>query len=187
VTKRYPILNDISDVVFASLSTGHTLKYDGANWINQIDNPIVSYTDVAPPSPVDGQLWVNPNGSGGGGGTALDFAVEHFYYKGTLAVTTGVLRLPMHVAGTIVSVRATVNTAPTGQPIIVDLTKTGTTMYTTRSNRPTIAVSTNSVVATLPNVTTLAAGDYLTVDIDQVGSGTAGADLVVSVRYSYTG
>jgi hypothetical protein len=31
------------------------------------------------------------------------------------------------------------------------------------------------------DVTTLADGDYLTVDIAQIGSGTAGSDLVVQV------
>lgn len=112
-------------------------------------------------------------------------SVRDFAYQGTLTTVTGTLRVPIHQAGTITSIRAMVNTAPTGAAIIVDVNINGTTAYSTQGNRPTIAVSTNSVNATLPNTTALAAGDYLTVDIDQIGSTIPGSNLVVSIRYSY--
>jgi len=111
--------------------------------------------------------------------------IRDWSFSGTLTTTTGLLRVPIHATGTIVSVRAMVTTAPTGSGVIIDLNKNGTTMYTTQANRPTIAASANSVNATLPDVTSLSAGDYLTVDIDSIGSTIAGANLVVSVRYSY--
>lgn len=82
----------------------------------------------------------------------------------------------------IIAVRASVVTAPTGAAIIVDINKNGTTIFTTQANRPTIAIGTNtSGKVTSMDVTSLAPGDYLTVDIDQVGSGAAGSDLMVAV------
>lgn len=117
--------------------------------------------------------------------TATGFTSRDWAFSGTLTTATGALRVPIHTTGTVTSIRAMVNTAPTGAAIIIDVNKNGTTLYTTQGNRPTIAVSTNAVNATVPDVTTLAAGDYLTVDIDQIGSTVAGANLVVSVRYSY--
>jgi hypothetical protein len=45
-------------------------------------------------------------------------------------------------------------------------------------------VSTNEDESGAPDVTSWAAGDYLTVDIDQIGSTVAGANLVVVVVYS---
>jgi hypothetical protein len=106
-----------------------------------------------------------------------------FNYTGTVAVTTGKSRVYNDSGRTLTirSIRASVGTAPTGATLIVDVNKNGTTIFTTQSRRPTIAISANTAKVTNPDVTTLADGDYLTVDIDQIGSTVAGADLTVSV------
>lgn len=100
---------------------------------------------------------------------------------GTCAVVTGVSKIPMNGAGTIVEVRAYVNTAPTGAALIVDVNKNGTTIYGTQANRPTIAAGANAATGGTASVTTFAAGDVFSVDIDQVGSTVAGSDLVVVI------
>lgn len=105
-----------------------------------------------------------------------------FTRAGTLTTATGTSR--QYIDGgnwTIVSIRASVNTAPTGASIIVDVNKNGTTVHTTQSNRATIAVSTFTDLADSIQVASLTTGDYLTVDIDQVGSTIAGADLTVTI------
>lgn len=118
-------------------------------------------------------------GGGAGGRT-------HIFSKvGTLAATAGVHRLYNDTAEawTIVGIRASVGTAPAGQSFIVDVNKNGTTVFTTQANRPVIGIGANtSGKVTNMNVTTVAIGDYLTVDIDQVGTTTAGSDLVVQVE-----
>ena len=75
-------------------------------------------------------------------------------------------------------------TAPTGASIVVDVNKNGTTIFTTQANRPTVAAAGNVSGQAVPDVTSLAVGDYLTVDIDQVGSTIAGADLVVVLKFA---
>ncbi|MEU4534397.1 hypothetical protein AB0G15_05985 [Streptosporangium sp. NPDC023825] len=106
-------------------------------------------------------------------------------YSVTGAVTTGAGTYRVYNDTgrtlTISSVRASVGTAPTGASLIVDVHKNGTTIFTTQSARPTIAVSTNTSKSTTMDVTTWADGDYLTVDVDQVGSTVAGANLTVQV------
>jgi hypothetical protein len=115
------------------------------------------------------------------------FTLSAFSKQGTLTVTTGALRLPIEGAYTITGVRLTVGTAPTGAALIVDVNKNGTTIFTTQANRPTIAAGANiGGPGTAPDVTSLVAGDYLTIDIDQVGSTVAGSDLVVSVIVTHT-
>lgn len=106
---------------------------------------------------------------------------------GDLTVAAGVFRLPVDT-GTwaITSVRATVGTAPTGSAAIVDVHKNGTTIYGTQANRPTIADGANAATGGTASVTSVAAGDHLTVDVDQIGSGTPGADLVVAIRLTRT-
>jgi hypothetical protein len=104
-----------------------------------------------------------------------------FSKSGVLTTGTGVSRLPIGAACTVVNVRAMVNTAPAGSAITVDVNKNGTTLFTTQGNRPSIAAAANASGAAVPDVTALAAGDYLTVDVDAIGSGTAGSDLTVIV------
>jgi hypothetical protein len=62
----------------------------------------------------------------------------------------------------------------------VDVKKGGTTIFTTQANRPTITAGGNTATG-VPDVTAWNAGEYLTVDISQVGSTTAGANLTVTV------
>lgn len=116
------------------------------------------------------------------GGSGPSIQRETWSYQGTVATIAGGQRLYVEQASTILSCRASVGTPPTGASIKVDVNKNGTTIFTTQANRPTIAISGNtSGAVTNMNTNTLAAGDYLTVDVDQVGSTVAGADLTVTV------
>ena len=105
---------------------------------------------------------------------------------GVLTVRTGTFRIYTEGNYTIETVRASVGTAPTGAALIVDVNKNGTTIYTTQSARPQIAAGANSATGNSPAVATFAAGDYFTVDIDQVGSTVPGSDLTVTVRLRKT-
>jgi hypothetical protein len=121
-------------------------------------------------------------GAGGGGGAGPSIQRETWSYQGTVATIAGGQRLYVEQPSTILSCRASVGTAPTGNSIKVDVNKNGTTIFTTQANRPTIAIAGNtSGAVTNMNISSLSAGDYLTVDVDQVGSTVAGADLTVTV------
>lgn len=116
-------------------------------------------------------------GSGSSAGALIPFE-----QPGTLTVVAGRGRFRAPKALTVVSVAASVNTAPTGASILVDLNKNGTTMFTTQADRPSIAAAAFASAEAVPAVTAIAEGDYLTVDVDQVGSSGPGADLVVVVE-----
>ena len=105
-----------------------------------------------------------------------------FCVKDTVTTSVGTMRLYNDTGATITisKVRASVGTAPTGASLIVDVNKNGTTIFTTQSARPTIAASGVTATGT-PAVTAWADGEYLTVDVDQVGSSVAGADLTVTI------
>lgn len=103
-----------------------------------------------------------------------------FQRAGQLVTLTGASRFYVEDAAAIGTVRASVGTAPTGAPVVVDVNKNGVTIFTNQAHRPSIAAGAHTATAT-PDVTALVAGDYLTVDIDGVGSTTPGADLTVSV------
>jgi hypothetical protein len=102
---------------------------------------------------------------------------------GTVATGTGAARFYNKLGRTLTLHKAwaSVGTAPTGASLIVDVNKNGTTIFTTQANRPTIAISTNFDESGAPDVTTWADGDYITFDVDQIGSTVAGSDLVVAL------
>ena len=86
----------------------------------------------------------------------------------------------------ILTVDAVVGTAPTGANLVLDILKNGTSIFTTTANRPTIlAGATKVAVPTArPDVTDVAAGDVIELQIVQIGSTVAGSDLDVSVQYT---
>jgi len=109
-----------------------------------------------------------------------------FSVEGNLSVSDNPLRI-YNVTGaskTISKVFLAVATAPATQAIIVDIHKDGTTIFTTQSNRPQIAASANTGQSTTIEVATWVDGSYLTMHVDQVGTGTVGANLTVHIVYS---
>ena len=88
------------------------------------------------------------------------------------------------ITRTIAKVFVSVNTPPTGSALIVDVHKNGTTIFTNQANRPQIAGGQYTGQSTTIDVIDWAPGDYLTVEVDQVGSTTPGADLTVHVACS---
>lgn len=108
----------------------------------------------------------------------------------TLTTGTGTMRLYNRegVTLTIVGVWAAAGVVPTDAAILVDVHKGGTTIFTTQGNRPTVPDGGNGgAISATPDVTSLADGDYLTVDIDQVGASVAGGQLSVGVVVTYAG
>jgi hypothetical protein len=98
---------------------------------------------------------------------------------GVLTATAGSDRLYIPYSCTITNVYASVSTAPTGASIVADVHKGGATLFSTQGNRPTITATNFTDTSSAPDVTAITANDYLTLDIDQVGSTIAGADIRV--------
>lgn len=116
------------------------------------------------------------------------YRVIGFYQQvtsGWSMVASGGAAIPVRMltpwAGTINNVIASVTTAPVTSAVIVDIHKNGTTIFTTQSNRPEIAVGTLDDLTAVPDVTSFSQNDVFTCHIDQVGE-TGGDGLLVQVR-----
>lgn len=103
---------------------------------------------------------------------------------GTLTTGTSVTPALIVVAGqTITKAYAYAKTAPTGASLLIDINKNGTSIWNTnQSNRLAIAAGDNEGNQTNFDTTSLADEDILTIDIDQVGSTVAGADLTIVLK-----
>ena len=102
----------------------------------------------------------------------------------TTALTTGTAKVTfrMPYAFTLTAVRASVTTAPVGSVLTVDINESASTILSTKI---TIDASekTSTTAATPPVISDTALADdaEITIDIDTVGSGTAGAGLKVTL------
>lgn len=133
-----------------------------------------SATGIAAVDVTDARQWTSQ----------YDEQATAFAVPDVLSVTTGKGFFEFPWPARVLGFSPYVNTAPTGASLILDANKNGTTIFTTQANRPTVAASANTVAeVTNMDVTDFAAGDRLSVDVDQVGSTVAGADLVVTVRF----
>lgn len=105
-----------------------------------------------------------------------------FVMSGTLTTKVGDYRVYMDKACTVDSVTISVNTAPSGGTVIVDVNRNGTTIYGTQTNRPTIASTGFTANGGAASNGTFAAGDYLTVDVDAVTAPAANLTVYVRMR-----
>jgi len=89
----------------------------------------------------------------------------------------------MPYAGTLLAVRATVNTAPTGSTLIVDINEAGTSLLSTKlSIDASEKTSTTAAVPAVISDSALADDAEITIDIDQIGSTVAGKGLKVYMK-----
>ena len=105
--------------------------------------------------------------------------------SGALSVGAGALRYANRSGAvrTLREVHLAVNTAPAGAALIVDVNLDGASIFSSPANRPQVAAGAYAGASVLIGTTAWAVDACLTVDVDQVGSSTPGADLVVTVVY----
>lgn len=130
----------------------------------------------------DNSVEVKDTGVQGPSG-ANGIMAQLFTVPRTLTTGSGAGRFYAPRTMTISNISVYVATAPTGAAVIVDVNKNGTTIFTTQANRPTVAAGQNTSLVNSPDVDALVQGDYLSVDIDQIGSTFAGADATIQVEF----
>jgi hypothetical protein len=100
-------------------------------------------------------------------------------------LTTGTNKVyfRMPYAATLLSVKATVNTAPTGSTLICDINEAGTSVLGTKLSIDA-SEKTSDTAASAATITdsALANDAEITIDIDQVGSTVAGKGLKVYLK-----
>lgn len=105
-----------------------------------------------------------------------------FSMEGNLTTGDKPLRIyPPTGDWTIEKVRAAVNTAPAVQAILVDVQLNGVTIFTDQGKRPSIAAAGFLDDSDAPDVNSCDGDDYFQFGVDQIGTGTTGADLTVGV------
>ena len=107
-----------------------------------------------------------------------------FTVIGNLSTGTSVTPIVIVPANlTIIKAYAVVKTAPGGASILIDINKNGTSIWNvTQANRLAILATATTGVQTAFDTTQLTDGDQLTIDIDQVGSVTSGADITIELK-----
>ena len=105
----------------------------------------------------------------------------------TTALTTGAAKATFRMpeAATITGVKASVTTAPVGSVLTVDINESGATILSTKLTIDAgEKTSTTAATAAVISDTSIANDAEITIDIDAVGSSTAGAGLKVTIYYN---
>ena len=127
---------------------------------------------------IDGKNLM-PGGVDSKSGALWAFQAGYWFFSATIVGTAAVgtfqtgLLIPSGIE--LVEIRLRVDTAPTGADLIVNVKQNGTAIVTA-DGRPRIlaGTTTQAVVREFTTAPLLARGDYLSFDIDQVGSSVAG-------------
>jgi hypothetical protein len=155
---------------------------------------LVVFSSSAPTTPAVNQLWWNTatqtlyrwDGSSWVAGTATsDSADMTFTIAGTVSVGTQAIRYYVDGPVSIDRVRVSVGTPPVGAVLTVDVLKNGASIFASPGDRPTIADGGYTAVVT-PAGITATTGDYFQISVVTVGSSTAGAGLVTTIRATRT-
>lgn len=100
----------------------------------------------------------------------------------SLSTGTAKVTFRMPFAFTVTDVRASVTTAPVGSTIVVDINESGSSILSTKlSIDAGEKTSTTAATAAVISDASLADDAEITIDIDQVGSSTAGRGLKVTL------
>jgi len=167
-------LSDVSAV--AATTSNQALVYDttGAKWK---PGYTITYSTSAPTGGADGDIHIKYFTSGD---SPAEIGVACSDETTNLTTGTAKATFRMPYAMYVNEVRANVNTAPSGSTIIVDVNKNASSIFSTRVTIDS-AEKTSKTAATAAVITTnsLADDDEITIDIDQIGSTTAGKGLKV--------
>jgi hypothetical protein len=119
-----------------------------------------------------------PQGPTGVKGSQGNYGLNPIFSRqGTLVVQTGEQRFYVERAGTLTSVRATVGTPSSGGSVVVDVLINGVTALSGSIIIPPGQYTTKGIIAQ----NSVNVGDYFTVNINGVGTVTAGANLTVTL------
>ncbi len=119
-----------------------------------------------------------------GNATVMKCLVQVACSDQSTAITTGTAKATFRMphAMTVTDVRASVNTAPTGSTLVIDINEAGTTILSTKlSIDATEKTSTTAATPPVISDASLADDAEITIDFDQVGSTIAGTGVVVTI------
>ena len=104
--------------------------------------------------------------------------IKAYRFDGTLSTNTGTKRLYLQKAYTLKSVHAYVDTAAAGAAINITVNKNGSSLQT-------LSIAAGATVSSVTSLNhSVAANNYLTIDITQVGSSTAGENLYLVFTFN---
>jgi len=120
------------------------------------------------------------------GGVGLSSFEIDLSVPGALVVAAGnAKRRVMTAPGAeITGAVATVGTPSSGAPIVVNILRDGLSVFSDLDDRISIPAGASESAIAIPDRGAYAQGNFLTVDVNQVGSTVAGADMTVTVIFA---
>ncbi|MBI4802922.1 MAG: hypothetical protein HY796_10405 [Elusimicrobia bacterium] len=170
--QEYSVGIDNSDGDKFKISNGDTLGITDRLVIDTSGNVGIGTTSPAYRLDVYGDI----RSTGTVYGDTISFMFE---LQSSVYVSTAIDKVLIGRAFDITSIKAYADTAPSGTAILIDVNKNETTIFSTQGNRVRITDGQNVSDMGTPDITSIAAGDRLSWDIDQIGSPQAGGNYLM--------
>ena len=168
--------NVIGDIAF-STDTQKLYIWNATGWIEASANLNITDGIAGQVLATDGAGNYSFADIAGGGGGASGFA-KTYSYSGSLSVNTGLTRNYIYTSATLATADIFLTTAGDGTSINISVKKNGSEITTMSIPAGQVSVLNNVINSAFVK------GDYLTVDITQVGSSYSGSDLVINFIFN---
>ena len=199
---REAIENRMDNEHLTYLNTG-TNGSEAQDWAHRQGSAVAFFQDAAPTTQVggrtlaardSGRLWFDDNNDDllhfwdGTQWLGLISSIIRASIQGIISTGGGVIpNIVFPHSAIIVGVYINVQVAPTGASLQVDLEKNGNSGQSIFDTNDYVEIAADATSGNSTDMestySVLTAGDYLSVDIDQVGSTIAGSDLSISIDY----
>ena len=134
-------------------------------------------------SGTSGISGVGSSGTSGSAGISISHITFLLAVATTLTVGVNKARVIVPYVGTILKAYAISGTGPQGSDIIFDINKNNVSIWNiTPSNRLKILDGQTYGNQSNFDTTSIAEGDILSIDVDQVGNATPGGDITVQLK-----
>ena len=167
----------VTEVKIAAQTITNASINPGTIRSQEIANGTIVGTDIADDS-IDGtKVAGNPTSFGAAFGWPYDISFIAGYSSATIAQAVVVQtfgEMVMARTGIFEGEVGYIDTVCTGQALICDVLKNGTSIYSTK---PQFAISTNAMTAGVLSTTAFVSGDRITFKVTQIGSGVAGSGV----------
>lgn len=175
------LTNAADNYVVVLRSTGAiSVSTTTTNWNNASYARVYKLTTAGSVVTVTEDHRAGPNGVHGGGGGTESIIVACSDETTSVTVGTSKVKFRMPYAFTLSGVRASVNTAPTGSTLIIDINESAVSVLSTKlSIDAGELTSTTAASAAVISDAVLADDAEISIDFDQVGSTIAGAGVKV--------
>lgn len=174
------------DLFILTEDDGGSIAYQSSPVPVLVDDVNLDDTYLLPENGEPEIIVVSDSGVQGPPGVAGEDAPIYFGRDEEVDVVVGEQMFLFGFDAQLIKAYTIIRTAPQGNPVVLDINVNDVSIWTNPNDRLKILAGQNRGEVVLPTPLAIQEGDYVTVDIDEIGTTVPGANLSVFILYRRT-